>query len=112
MEQSLPIAANLLYQQASIVADAVLAEQRRTGSVPDVPADFQKKFYTFLDRINGHLMEDKDNFFGYFLFQMVEEIRFDMASPTGTNLKGEAVPPLFQSHALPAPVDGTDGEHD
>ena len=67
MEQSLPIAANLLYQQASIVADAVLAEQRRTGSVPDVPADFQKKFYTFLDRINGHLMEDKDNFFGYFL---------------------------------------------
>lgn len=88
MEQSLPIAANLLYQQASIVADAVLAEQRRTGSVPDVPADFQKKFYTFLDRINGHLMEDKDNFFGYFLFQMVKEIRFDMASPTGTNFKG------------------------
>ena len=31
MEQSLPIAANLLYQQASIVADAVLAE--RTGKV-------------------------------------------------------------------------------
>ena len=88
MEQSLPIAANLLYQQASIVADAVLAEQRRTGSVPDVPADFQKKFYAFLDRINGHLMEDKDNFFGYFLFQMVKEIRFDMASPTGTNFKG------------------------
>ena len=48
MEQSLPIAANLLYQQASIVADAVLAKQRRTGSVPDVPADFQKKFYAFL----------------------------------------------------------------
>ena len=84
MEQSLPIAANLLYQQASIVADAVLAEQRRTGSVPDVPADFQKKFYAFLDRITGHLMEDKDNFFGYFLFQMVKDIRFDMASPTGT----------------------------
>ena len=88
MEQSLPIAANLLYQQASIVADAVLAEQRRTGSVPDVPADFQKKFYAFLDRITGHLMEDKDNFFGYFLFQMVKDIRFDMASPTGTNFKG------------------------
>lgn len=88
MEQSLPIAANLLYQQASIVADVVLAEQRRTGSVPDVPADFQKKFYAFLDRITGHLMEDKDNFFGYFLFQMVKEIRFDMASPTGTNFKG------------------------
>ena len=88
MEQSLPIAANLLYQQASIVADAVLAEQRRTGSVPDVPADFQKKFYAFLDRITGHLMEDKDNFFGYFLFQMVKEIRFDMTSPTGTNFKG------------------------
>ena len=70
MEQSLPIAANLLYQQASIVADAVLAEQRRTGSVPNVPADFQEKFYAFLDRITGHLMEDKDNFFGYFLFQM------------------------------------------
>ncbi|WP_302420516.1 VWA-like domain-containing protein [Megasphaera sp.] len=88
MEQSLPIAANLLYQQASIVADVVLAEQHQTGSVPDVPADFQKKFYAFLDRITGHLMEDKDNFFGYFLFQMVKDIRFDMASPTGTNFKG------------------------
>ena len=33
-------------------------------------------------------MEDKDNFFGYFLFQMTKSIRFDLASPTGVNFKG------------------------
>ena len=33
-------------------------------------------------------MEDKDNFFGYFLFQMSREIRFDISSPTAVNFKG------------------------
>ena len=80
MEQSLPIAANLLYQQASIVADAVLAEQRRTGSVPDVPADFQKKFYAFLDRINVALIGCRSMGWGnlaeFFIMIQVAKIRF------------------------------------
>ena len=32
-----------------------------------------------IDRLNLRLMEDKDNFFGYFLFQMGKEIRFSIA---------------------------------
>lgn len=88
MEHSLTVDATLLYQQAEILGDAVLHEQRRTGRAPEIPAAFQKKFYAFLGRLNGHLMEDKDNFFGYFFFQMVKEIRFDLASATGVNFKG------------------------
>ncbi len=33
-------------------------------------------------------MEDKDNFYGYFLFQMGREIRFDITSASGVNFKG------------------------
>lgn len=33
-------------------------------------------------------MEEEDNFYGYFLFQMLREIRFDISSPTGVNFKG------------------------
>ena len=33
-------------------------------------------------------MEDKDNFYGYFLFQMSRDIRFDISSPTAVNFKG------------------------
>ena len=32
-------------------------------------------------------MEDKDNFYGYFLFQMGREIRFDITSASGVNFK-------------------------
>lgn len=53
-----------------------------------IPEDFKKDFYTFVDKVNLSLMEDKDNFFGYFLFQMTREIRFDIASPTAVNFKG------------------------
>lgn len=85
---TLTIDATLLYQQAVMIGDAVLAQQRKTGTPPPIPPAFQKKFFAFLNRLNGHLMEDKDNFFGYFFFQMVKEIRFDLASPTGVNFKG------------------------
>ena len=33
-------------------------------------------------------MEDKDNFYGYFLFQMGREIRFDITSASGVSFKG------------------------
>jgi len=33
-------------------------------------------------------MEDKDNFYGYFLVQMLKELRFDISSPTAINFKG------------------------
>lgn len=54
----------------------------------DLPKEFEEAFYRLVDRVNFSLVEDKDNFYGYFLFQMKREIRFDIATPTGVNFKG------------------------
>ncbi len=52
-----------------------------------VPEGFKKEFFRLVDQVTLHLMEEKDNFYGYFLFQMNREIKFDMTSPTGINFK-------------------------
>lgn len=54
----------------------------------NIPEDFKKDFFVFLDKVNLSLMEDQDNFYGYFLFQMSREIRFDISSPTAVNFQG------------------------
>ncbi len=53
-----------------------------------MPEDFQIDFSSLVDQVNLSLMEDKDNFYGYFLFQMSREIRYDISSPTAVNFKG------------------------
>jgi len=53
-----------------------------------MPEDFQKDFLLLINQVNLSLMEDADNFYGYFLFQMGRELRFDLSSPTGINLRG------------------------
>lgn len=54
----------------------------------DIPNELKNDFYKLVDRVNFALMEDKENFYGYFLFQMNREIRFDITTPTGVNFKG------------------------
>ncbi|WP_099468061.1 vWA domain-containing protein [Konateibacter massiliensis] len=54
----------------------------------DVPEDFKRDFFSLIDKVNASLMEEKEDFYGYFLFQMEREIRFDINSPTGTNFSG------------------------
>lgn len=54
----------------------------------DVPQDFKNEFFSLVDKVNLSLMEEKDNFYGYFLFQMSREIKFDISSPTAVNFKG------------------------
>jgi len=54
----------------------------------NVSEDFKKEFFSLVDKVNLSLMEDKDNFYGYFLFQMSREIRFDIGSPTAVNFMG------------------------
>ncbi|WP_024621895.1 VWA-like domain-containing protein [Metaclostridioides mangenotii] len=54
----------------------------------DIPQDFENEFFSIVDKVNLSLMEDKDNFYGYFLFQMSREIRFDISSSTAVNFKG------------------------
>ena len=53
-----------------------------------VPEDYKKKFFDFVNKVNFSLMEDKENFYGYFLFQMEKEIKFDISSATSVNFKG------------------------
>ena len=54
----------------------------------DIPQDFKNEFFDIIDKVNLSLMEEKDNFYGYFLFQMSREIRFDISSPTAVNFRG------------------------
>lgn len=86
MDTNLTVQANLLYQQASILADE-LRKKQNSHQKAVIPADFRTDFFAFVDTLNLSLMEDKDNFFGYFLFQMGKEIRFDLADATGVNFK-------------------------
>lgn len=54
----------------------------------NIPPEFRAEFFSLVDKVNLSLMEDKDNFYGYFLMQMAREIRFDISSPTAVNFKG------------------------
>lgn len=54
----------------------------------DIPEDFIKEFFILIDKVTFNLLEDKDNFYGYFLFQMSRKIRFDISSPTAVNFMG------------------------
>ncbi len=54
----------------------------------DIPQDFKSNFFNLVDKVNLSLMEENDNFYGYFLFQMSREIRFDISCPTAVNFKG------------------------
>ena len=54
----------------------------------NIPKDYKIEFFKLIDKVNLSLMEDNDNFYGYFLFQMSRDIRFDISSPTAVNFKG------------------------
>jgi predicted metal-dependent peptidase len=78
-----------LYEKANEIINVFLSANHRDGkSKLNIPQDFKEEFFSLVDRVNLSLMEDKDNFYGYFLFQMAREIRFDISSPTAVNFKG------------------------
>ncbi|MEG0013708.1 MAG: VWA-like domain-containing protein [Cellulosilyticaceae bacterium] len=54
----------------------------------NIPQDFENEFFKLVDKVSLSLMEEQDNFYGYFLFQMSREIRFDISTPSGVNFKG------------------------
>lgn len=81
----------MLYDKSAEVIQAVtMLKANRAGEQLelDIPQDFKNEFFSLIDKVNFSLMEEKDNFYGYFLFQMGREIRFDISSPTGVNFKG------------------------
>lgn len=78
-----------LYEKAINIINAFLKENNKDERAKiNIPEDFKKEFFSLIDRVNLSLMEDKDNFYGYFLFQMRRKIRFDISSPTAVNFKG------------------------
>ncbi len=60
----------------------------KPASASGIPEAFRRSFFELIDKVNLSLMEDTDNFYAYFLFQMSREIRFDISSPTAVNFKG------------------------
>lgn len=81
----------VLYEQANEVMHTVdMLKANRVGEKLElnIPQDFKNAFFSLIDKVNFRLMDEKDNFYGYFLFQMSREIRFDISSPTAVNFKG------------------------
>lgn len=80
-----------LYNRVTnIVNGGEVFKARRDGEkfVVDMPEDLKLEFYRLVDRVNLAMMEDKENFYGYFLFQVKREIRYDIATPTAISFKG------------------------
>lgn len=74
---------------ANLVNGGEMFKARRDGEkfVVDMPEDLKVEFYRLADRVNLALMEDNENFYGYFLFQVKREIRYDIATPTSISFK-------------------------
>ncbi|GKX67623.1 VWA-like domain-containing protein [Inconstantimicrobium mannanitabidum] len=79
---------NGLYENANKIVNIFLDASYRDKNVKlDIPEDFTQEFFSIVDKVSLSLMDDKDNFYGYFLFQMSREIKFDIGSPTAVNFK-------------------------
>lgn len=88
-----------LYEKAEIIVNAYFKAKRKADharintpkdghSKVNIPQEFKVEFFSLVNKVNLSLMEDKDNFYGFFLLQMSREIRFDISSPTAVNFKG------------------------
>lgn len=90
MESNFSRQVQTLYEKSTEVVHTVsMLKANRSGEklVLDIPQDFKTEFFYLVDKVNLSLMEEKDNFYGYFLFQTLREIRFDISSPTAVNFK-------------------------
>lgn len=80
-----------LYEKACAIITVFLKDQRKEDHVKiHIPPAFQEEFFSLADKVNLRLLEDKENFYGYFLFQMSRDIRFDISSPTAVHFKGSS----------------------
>lgn len=78
----------LLGTANSLLAAFRLSESNGSASDLIPPESFKMDFFHLVDQVNLSLMEDSDNFYGYFVFQMSRELRFDIGSATAVNFKG------------------------
>ncbi|MCB2290533.1 VWA-like domain-containing protein [Clostridium sp. CS001] len=67
--------------------DSLYDEISNVKSIEKMPKDFTENFLKLVANVNYMLIEEKRNFYGYFLLQMSREIRYDIATPTAVNFK-------------------------
>lgn len=81
---------NLYDRISNLVNGGEMFKAKRDGEQfeVDMPGDLSIEFFKLVDKVNLALIEDKENFYGYFLFQVGREIRYDIATPTAINFKG------------------------
>ena len=89
METSFANQVQRLYEKTEIMINNYLKAKRKAEPAKlTIPQAFTEEFFRLVDQVSLSLMEDNDNFYGYFLLQMAREIRFDISSPTAVNFKG------------------------
>ncbi len=80
-----------LYERAIEFVDMATAVRLKENDKSvgiEVSEEYKRDFFAVIDKINFNLIEDEENFYGYFLLQMGREINFDISSPSGVNFKG------------------------
>ncbi len=88
LDKQLRTEAILLDEKLNLWADNEMRLSDKACRAEDLPADFVREFFEFVSKISLKLLDDKDNFYGYFFFQMGKEIRLNIGSATATNFKG------------------------
>lgn len=81
-------ARELLEKAKGLMKEYTVGKEKGGQAVFIVPEDFSREFYEVVDKVNLSLLEERDNFYGYFLFQMSREIRFDISGPSAVNFHG------------------------
>lgn len=71
-----------------------------------LPKDLGKEFSQLVNELAMNMLEEPDNFYGYFLLQMERQVDFTLASPTGINFtQGKFIlylnPLIFLSLTVP-----------
>ena len=67
--------------------DSLYDEISNVKSIEQMPKDFMQDFLKLVTMVNFMLIEDKENFYGYFLLQMSREIKYDITTPPAVNFK-------------------------
>ncbi|MGL4990835.1 MAG: vWA domain-containing protein [Sarcina sp.] len=81
---------NRLYKEAKEFINVVeMQKMNRSKQTFDVKVSeqFEREFFSLVDKVSLSLMDEKDHFYGYFLLQMGREIRFDIATSTAICFK-------------------------
>ena len=77
-------------QFTHVIENFTMLKAQRAGEKLEIalPEEIKGAFWQIVDQVSLTLIDDKENFYGYFLFQMLREIRLDISSPTAVHFKG------------------------